>query len=61
MTLMKLKIILILKLDQDNVICYKYYLLMTLKLYQIKLDYKQESLVNLRGIKEALRGKKIKL
>ena len=33
---------------------------MTLKLYQIKLDYKQESLVNLRGIKEALRGKKIK-
>ena len=61
MTLMKLKIIFILKLDQDNVICYKYYLLMTLKLYQIKLDYKQESLVNLRGIKEALRGKKIKL
>ena len=58
---MKLKIILILKLDQDNVIFYKYYLLMTLKLYQIKLDYKQESLVNLRGIKEALRGKKIKL
>ena len=61
MTLRKLKIIFILKLDQDNVICYKYYLLMTLKLYQIKLDYKQESLVNLRGIKEALRGKKIKL
>ena len=57
---MKLKIIFILRLDQDNVICYKYYLLMTLKLYQIKLDYKQESLVNLRGIKEALRGKKIK-
>ena len=61
MTLMKLKIIFILRLNQDNVICYKYYLLMTLKLYQIKLDYKQESLVNLRGIKEALRGKKIKL
>ena len=35
---------------------------MALSLYQIKLDYKQESLVNLQGIREALQTqKKIKM